>query len=1064
MGREAHHTNALLAKELDRVGRDCVVSSGFGNSPATAIRAWAWSRLTSRITQWRNWKLVIKLTAVVLVPVIFAVTLGVLQIRDQIQHADEYSRLDSIVGASGSVRSAVAELQGERTRVAEFLVDGPTSVANVRQRFAGVDRALAGTRSALRDQFSADSAGQLARSEVDRQVDRLPELRREVLGTQVDPVFAVNTYTRVIGALLAVDRTLTGRISSAELNPTATTLHELARVGEEMRLQQALVLVGLLRGTFSPESRAQLGDSETRRLTALNEFRAAATQQQRQDYEDLYATPDFAARENAVHLALTSREASTPVSWPSPLTASGRAWETHSQDALNAVGALQTRMDQDLHQRAFALRDDASNMAGLESVILLSALLIAGAIVVVIARHLLGSLDLLRRSALDIANTQLPRTVADIRAGSRAMVARVPINTSEEVGQVARAFDAVHAQATNLASEQAELRKSYGDSFVNVSRRSQSLLERQLRLFEHLERDEEDPDQLATLFQLDHLATRMRRNNENLMVLAGSDFARRFNQPTTPADLLRAAVSEIEHYPRVVVQPVPDAKVIGYAASDLVRLLAELLDNAANFSPPQTNVTVSGYRRGDGSLGIDIIDRGIGMAQDELAAANERLTTDGEAELSTSRRMGLFVAGRLAARHGIEVELHPGPDDTGVRASVTLRAELLLDAGGSRVGSGANGASHVAARHVLPHSGGESGAAEPGAVGPSRNGFHLLASEASAAPFDAGHESHVPEEPSCARESSRRFSSAGQPREGTARGEDDREAPTPIFDDLASAWFRVSQSPSRAYQHPDDGGVQWPARPASDASKGTFRSHVAGRFPYSHQQHGEEASSPRESQSHAAGEANRINGRPTPDRSAPDRTGEWNFTNDHARRHAEQVSAAEPEDYTAVGLPRRTPQAHLIAGSADASASAGTPRPQRDPNVARGRLSSFQRGLWQGRHNTSNGYSQERSLTAEAFTAENDSAPGDEQWLNPDSAAQQAETAVINQHVDRTAAGLPRRTPRAQLRPGALREPASDISPQRNADLVRGRLAGFQRGMREGKHTLRDPERADDHF
>src|SRR5690606_15462273 len=248
----------------------------------------------------------------------------------------------------------------------------------------------------------------------------------------------------------------------------------------------------------------------------------------------------------------------------------------------------------------------------------------------------------------------------------------------EEVGQLARAFDRVNQAALRLAAEQADLRRGVSDVFVSVSRRSQALLERQLRLFEELEQDEEDPDQLARLFQLDHLATRMRRNNENLMVLSGHSLVRRFTKPTDLADVLRAAVSEIEQYPRVTVQPLPSVKLRGNTASDMVRLMAELMDNAANFSAPDTTVTVSGYQSGEGNIVIDILDQGIGMSEEQLARANRVLASADEEEMATSRRMGLFVAGRLAARHDVTIELHGGKDVEGLRATVVIPADHVV--------------------------------------------------------------------------------------------------------------------------------------------------------------------------------------------------------------------------------------------------------------------------------------------------------------------------------------------------------------------------------------------------
>ncbi|MFI0469343.1 nitrate- and nitrite sensing domain-containing protein [Saccharopolyspora sp. 5N102] len=988
------------------------MSSGLENPAANAPRASRWSRTTpkvaERITTWRNWKLPTKIAAVVLVPVIFALVLGVLQIRSQINQADEYAKLDRLVATGSAVRAATGGLQQERSKAAEFLVRGPVSAPEVQERFTATDRALDDMRQRLRATPESDAV-RFARQETDRRLTGLAPIRQQVLGGHADPGVTINTYTELIGVLMALDRTLISQISSSQLVSTATTAHELGQISEEMQLQQALVLTGLTRGGFSTDNLARLAASESRRTSAVKEFRAAATPQQRMRYDQLYAKPEVPARETSVQLAMAERDNSK--SRLSTALVSAAVWKDQSRTAHGELNALQDHLDQQLHETAFSLQDNASNMAGLESVILLSALLVAGAVVVVVARHLLGSLDVLRRSALDTANYQLPQAVADIRAGHaiRPRVEQVPVESSDEIGDVARAFDDVHTQAVNLATEQAELRRSYSDSFINVSRRSQGLLERQLRLFEQLERDEEDPDQLATLFQLDHLATRMRRNNENLMVLSGADPARRFTQPTSPADLIRAAVSEIEHYPRVIVQPLPHIKIVGYAASDLVRLLAELLDNAANFSAPETQVVVSGQRRGDGSLGIDIVDRGIGMSQDELAAVNQRLVGNEEIKASTSRRMGLFVVGRLAARHGIQVELRPGPESTGVCVAVGLGPELLVDSVPSAPVQRTNGIVPNARTADTLVEEFDWEAAEQDAAGQRqlvRNGFHLFRSPSNGAaqgpPEDAFNTEEITREPVQATEH-----------------HNGAKAPTPIFDDLASAWFRAT--PHDATRP----AIQWPAASAAGDSKGTFLSPATGKFP---------SSQPARTNGHGGQSS-------------------WTFANDQARQRAEEVAAAEPSDYTAAGLPLRVPQANLLAGSADTE-SGGRARPPRDPHAARGRLASFQAGVRRGRHRQ-----QLTSRNGAAPTGASPQSDPNPHANNGTNSAQDPEPLLDQETADYTTAGLPRRTPRAQLVPGTATEP--DVKPRRDADVMRGRLASFQRGVREGKHSLRDSPSAD---
>jgi hypothetical protein len=246
----------------------------------------------------------------------------------------------------------------------------------------------------------------------------------------------------------------------------------------------------------------------------------------------------------------------------------------------------------------------------------------------------------------------------------------------DEIGEVARAFDQVHREALRLAANEAALRGNVNAMFVNLSRRSQSLVERQIRLIDDLEQGEQDPDRLASLFQMDHLATRMRRNSENLLVLAGHDASRRWNQPVALVDVLRAAVSEIEQYERVTLNVQPGIAVRGHAVNDVVHLLAELAENATSFSSAETPVVVAGHLLSSGGVLLDITDQGVGMGAEEMAHANWRLDNPPVVDVAVSRRMGLFVVARLAARHGIRVRLRPAASG-GLTALVWLPDEVI---------------------------------------------------------------------------------------------------------------------------------------------------------------------------------------------------------------------------------------------------------------------------------------------------------------------------------------------------------------------------------------------------
>ena len=233
----------------------------------------------------------------------------------------------------------------------------------------------------------------------------------------------------------------------------------------------------------------------------------------------------------------------------------------------------------------------------------------------------------------------------------------IGVTSTDEIGEVARAFDQVHREAVRLAADEAMLRGNLNAMFINLSRRSQSLIERQLSLIDSLEQSEQDSGRLSSLFRLDHLATRMRRNSENLLVLAGHEVTRRWSQPVPLVDVLRAAISEIEQYERVVLNVQPGIVVVGQAVNDVVHLVAEVVENATTFSPEDTQVYVAGQPLSSGGVLLDITDNGVGISDQEMSHANWRLDNPPVVDVAVSRRMGLFVVGRLAARHGVRVRL-----------------------------------------------------------------------------------------------------------------------------------------------------------------------------------------------------------------------------------------------------------------------------------------------------------------------------------------------------------------------------------------------------------------------
>ncbi|HEV7145855.1 MAG TPA: ATP-binding protein, partial [Pedococcus sp.] len=343
-----------------------------------------------------------------------------------------------------------------------------------------------------------------------------------------------------------------------------------------------------------------------------------------------------------------------------------------------------TLLDGQLSSLASTLMDraNANRTSAVFAALLVTAALLAAVLIVIASiRLLLSMIRVVREGALDVAQNRLPAAVAKIRDGEEAAPFEpIPVTTTEEMGQLARAVDDLHTQALTLAGEQARLRVQVGHMFETLSRRSTSLIDQQLTLIERLESDEEDPKRLQSLFRLDHLAARMRRNSDSLLVLAGTSTRRAVTGSVSVADAVRAAVSEVENYERIDIGDTANDHVLGAVGSDLIHLVAEIVDNALAYSPPTTRVAIRGARTPDGGLLVEVADRGLGMPPKDLAALNDQLAHGGDITADTARRMGLYVVGSLAKRHGIAVRLRRNGDEVqGVTVSIHLPAGLLAD-------------------------------------------------------------------------------------------------------------------------------------------------------------------------------------------------------------------------------------------------------------------------------------------------------------------------------------------------------------------------------------------------
>ncbi|GAB7110747.1 hypothetical protein JCM4814A_90650 [Streptomyces phaeofaciens JCM 4814] len=434
-----------------------------------------------------------------------------------------------------------------------------------------------------------------------------------------------------------------------------------------------------------------LGAGTSEDVTLLQQALAAAEKKGEQQVSDAAAAARADGRTfvepPAMEQMISEISSGRPTSELAALGITPETFFAASTLGFDAYRGIQVDLADTALANARDIADEARNDAIMNASLVLTAVLLAFLLAAWVARTMSSGMRRLSASAIEIAGQRLPTVITQLsqaapdRAGTE--VAPIPITTTDEIGEVARAFDHVHREAVRLAAEQALLRGNINAIFTNLSRRNQSLIERQLALITDLEDHETDPEQLENLFRLDHLATRVRRNGENLLVLGGEKPAQQWDQPLPLVDVLRAAASEVEQYERIAFAGIPETLIHGRAVTDLVHLLAELLENATAFSSPRSEVTVTAARLPDGRTMVEIHDRGIGLTPDDFADLNHKLANPPTVDTGISQHMGLFVVGRLADRHAIRVQLRPSGADSGTTSLVMLPDSLVHRAAGT---------------------------------------------------------------------------------------------------------------------------------------------------------------------------------------------------------------------------------------------------------------------------------------------------------------------------------------------------------------------------------------------
>ncbi|HEY7054770.1 MAG TPA: ATP-binding protein, partial [Mycobacterium sp.] len=597
-----------------------------------------------------NWAVHWKVLAIVVIPLVLAVAFGGMRVYNSVTDARDLRQAANRADMVAPIEDYTAALESALLAYSAG-PDGPVA-----------RKAFDDARTELQRKLSETNVDADVRAGVTTLLNDGPALLDKVASNTIGLRDTVKTYAPI---LLTAEDTIVGsvRVRDEQIRTRAQGLSRAVGARGQMLMQKLLVN----RGGEIPEpelrtSMITLAGTEPSTLFGMSQVLGVGS-------------PDAKSLQDQMlnRMAIMSDPGAVLVGNPDLL----RSLQATEDIAKKVISDSTSAVTSAVHRQA----SSAHTAAIRDAIIVAAALLIALLIALLMARSLVRPLRRLRESALRVAHEDLPAEVERIGTGEQpGPIQPIPVHTTEEIGQVAHAVDDLHEQALLMAAEQARLQLHVSDMFETMSRRSRSLVDQQLALIDDLERNEDDPQRLDALFKLDHLAARMRRSGANLLVLAGAKARREQTESMPIAAIISAAASQVEDYQRVVTESVADNSVVGAAAGDVVHLLAELLDNALRYSPPSSQVRVSAVHTGHRGLVIEIADSGLGMTDADMRMANMRVESGGEVTPYSTRHMGLFVAGRLAQRHGLAVRLRnsvTGEPRSGTTAGVLIPAELL---------------------------------------------------------------------------------------------------------------------------------------------------------------------------------------------------------------------------------------------------------------------------------------------------------------------------------------------------------------------------------------------------
>ena len=635
---------------------------------------------SSRALTMQNWPVSWRLIAVIVVALVMGLVFGGLRVAAAADSAAGFGRVSQLANLGQQVTGLVQAMEDERDQTAGVIpASSPKAAATAVQHwYDATDAAAAKVRvlaAGIGGSFPANIQARVAT--VLSVLTHLGELRSTAQASQ-SALAVIADYSGPISDMLALNGQMAQGTADSGLANGVQALNSLSMAKDQATQQRAILYNALTQQLFADDELQALTTAESEQAADLAAFGTTATSAEQNSFRSTVAGPQVNRAELIEEYVISVGSLDTTALNISPGAAPAQ-WYSAMSNSVNEMQAAELGIATSIVARSQSLQRGAERSAQFTAILTTLILLLVLTATVFVARSLVLPLRRLRAGALDIATVQLPERVRQLGEAldpaTSMEVAPIDVMSADEIGQVARAFDQVHSEAVRLAGNEAMLRSSFNAMFVNLSRRSQSLIERLARTIDSLEQNEEDPDRLSSLFAMDHMVTRMRRNSENLLLLAGHESARKWSEPVPLAAVAQAATAEIEQYRRVALNIRSGVAVSGQAVSDVVHLLAEIIENATVFSPRDSQVRVSAQELSSGGVLIEVSDSGVGISDARLEEINRRLDNPPIIDESVSRHMGLFAVAHLAERHGARVRLRAG-SPRGLTALVWLPDSL----------------------------------------------------------------------------------------------------------------------------------------------------------------------------------------------------------------------------------------------------------------------------------------------------------------------------------------------------------------------------------------------------